>query len=92
MTTAQASIGQIGEQTEMVFLAYHGLCKAARAYVHRGWGTVGQKNAAGADDSSTGGRVSKASRQAWGWRRRGKGAGGAVFPLARDRRRLGHRR
>lgn len=75
MTTAQASIGQIGGRTEMFFLAYHGLYKAARAYAHMSWGIVERKNAAGADDNSTSGRVSKASRHAWGGGR-GKGAGG----------------
>lgn len=41
---------------------------------------MGQKNAAGADDNSTGGRVSKASRQAWGGGG-GKGAGGLLFSI-----------
>lgn len=36
MTTAQASIGQIRQRIEVIFLAYHGLCKAARGFcVHR---------------------------------------------------------
>lgn len=71
MTTAQASIGQIGQRTETVFLAYHGLCEAARVYANRDWGWTGSgtKTTAGADDNSTGGRVSKAVRHGVeGWR------------------------
>lgn len=55
-----------------LFLAYHGLCKAARVYVHRSWGIVGIWNAAGADDNSTGRRVSKADRE-------GEGGQGVLF-------------
>lgn len=36
MTTAQASIGQIRQRIEVVSLAYHGLCEAARGCVSTG--------------------------------------------------------